>query len=232
MVDGHSTGHGSSQHVGKQVVLPWRQSIRICAAGLRARPGRSLLTLAGVVLAVAFMAGVMTSARLAEAIVRSGETNTVFALAHATGIDVGSETARLNQQRRNAWLVGLSILVATVGIANSVLMSVTERFREIGTMKCLGALDSFVVRLFFLESAFAGMIGSAVGALVGIVLAAGRTALIVGVTALPFGALCLDSLRIVGTAMVVGTLITVLAGIYPAYVAARMQPVEALRVEE
>lgn len=154
-------GHPGS--VGKQVVLPWGQSVRICAAGIRTRPGRSLLTLAGVVLAVAFMAGVMTSARLADAIARTGDTNTVFALARSTGIDLGSETARLNQQRRNTWLAGLSILVATVGIANSVLMSVTERFREIGTMKCLGALDSFVVRLFFLESAFAGMIGSAVG---------------------------------------------------------------------
>ena len=46
----------------------------------------------------------------------------------------------------------MSLLVCTVGITNSMLMAVTERFKEIGTMKCLGALDSFVVVLFMLES--------------------------------------------------------------------------------
>lgn len=217
---------------GKQVVLPWRQSMRICAAGIRARLGRSLLTLAGVVLAIAFMAGTMTTSRLAEAIVRTGDTNTVFALTRSTGIDLGSEAARLSQQRRNTWLVGLSIAVATVGITNSVLMSVTERFREIGTMKCLGALNSFVVRLFFLESAFAGLLGSAAGALLGIVLAASRLALAVGPSAIPLVPLVFGSLQIIAIALTVGTAITVLAAIYPAYVAARMLPVEALRVEE
>jgi putative ABC transport system permease protein len=222
----------ASRHIGKQVVLPWRQSIRICAGAIKTRPSRSLLTLSGVVLAVAFMAGVMTSAKLVDAVVRQGDTNTVFALSRSMGLDVGSEAARLIQRRRDTWLIGLSIAVATVGIANSVLMSVTERFREIGTMKCLGALDSFIVRLFFLESAFAGLLGSAVGAILGIALAAGRLAAVIGPRAFPFGSLAEAAIHVFASALAVGTLITVLAAIYPAYVAARMQPVEALRVEE
>ncbi len=56
-----------------------------------------------------------------------------------------------NSFYRMIWLVVMSLLVCTVGITNSMLMAVTERFKEIGTMKCLGALDSFVVLLFLLE---------------------------------------------------------------------------------
>ena len=48
-----------------------------------------------------------------------------------------------------------------------MLMAVTERFQEIGTMKCLGALDRFVVRLFLLESGFQGLAGALIGALIG-----------------------------------------------------------------
>ena len=51
-----------------------------------------------------------------------------------------------------------------------MLMSVTERFREIGTMKCLGALDGFIVKLFLIESLFQGMAGTVMGVLLGLVL--------------------------------------------------------------
>ena len=61
-----------------------------------------------------------------------------------------AEIADARLQRR--WVVGLALLVAFVGIVNAMLMSVTERFREIGTMKCLGALDGFIVKLFVIES--------------------------------------------------------------------------------
>lgn len=218
--------------IGKQVVLPWGQSVRICVANVRTRMGRSLLTLLGVVLAVAFLASVLTTGDLTDSILRTGEPNTLFALARATGIDVGSEDARATQRQRDLWLIGLSIGVALVGIVNSVLMSVTERFREIGTMKCLGALDSFIVRLFFLESGFAGLVGSAIGAPIGIALAFVRIGMAVGFGAVPLGPFLVDAATNFGLALAVGTAITVLAAIYPAYVAARMQPVEAMRVEE
>jgi putative ABC transport system permease protein len=50
---------------------------------------------------------------------------------------------------KQRWIIILSLLVCVVGIVNAQLMAVTERFREIGTMKCLGALDRFVLRLFY-----------------------------------------------------------------------------------
>jgi len=220
------------RRVGKQVVLPWGQSIRICAANVRTRLGRSVLTLLGVVLAVAFLTSVMTTADITDAVIAGGDANTLFELAKATGIDVGSEAALKTQRHRDYWLIALSILVALVGIVNSVLMSVTERFREIGTMKCLGALDSFIVRLFFFESAFAGLIGSAIGAPIGIALATLRMGVAVGFGSLDPGQLARDTLTNGVIALAVGTTISVLAAIYPAYVAARMQPVEAMRAEE
>src|SRR6185437_9456808 len=66
------------------------------------------------------------------------------------------------------WMLGLALLVAFVGILNAMLMSVTERFREIGTMKCLGALDTFIVKLFLIESLFQGVVGTTLGVIVGL----------------------------------------------------------------
>jgi putative ABC transport system permease protein len=54
-----------------------------------------------------------------------------------------------------------------VGIVNAQLMAVTERFREIGTMKCLGALDRFILRLFLLEAGMQGVVGAMAGAMMG-----------------------------------------------------------------
>ena len=54
-----------------------------------------------------------------------------------------------------------------------MLMSVTERFREIGTMKCLGALDTFIVKLFLLESTFQGLAGTSAGIVIGFALTLG-----------------------------------------------------------
>ena len=64
------------------------------------------------------------------------------------------------------WIIVISLLVTVIGIANSMLMSVTERFRDIGTMRCLGALSGFVRTLFLVEAAFMGVVGGAFGAVV------------------------------------------------------------------
>src|SRR5688500_20236848 len=71
---------------------------------------------------------------------------------------------------RLLWLVCTSLVMCLVGVTNSMLMSVTERFREIGTIKCLGASDSFIVKVFFLEAVLLGVIGSFSGSLLGTLL--------------------------------------------------------------
>jgi len=141
---------------------------------------------------------------------------------------------------RGVWLVTLSLMVCVVGITNAMLMSVTERFREIGTMKCLGALDRFVVKLFLIESSLQGVVGSLIGAFIGFVLAFLRALLTYRVTDLETGETFWLTLHFfpIGSVLVwlvialaVGIVLSIVAAIYPAIRAARMEPVQAMRVE-
>jgi hypothetical protein len=131
---------------------------------------------------------------------------------------------------RTVWLIVVSLMVCVVGIANAMLMSVTERFQEIATMKCLGATDGFIMINFILESCFQGLAGGVVGAVLGFGLGLVRSALKYG--ALSFSQLPgLDVLAAAGAAMGIGVTLSAMAAVYPAWVAARLAPMEAMRIE-
>jgi cell division protein FtsX len=133
-------------------------------------------------------------------------------------------------QTQTHWLLGLALLVAFVGILNAMLMSVTERFREIGTMKCLGALDSFIIKLFLIESLFQGVVGTLIGVGLGLVLSLADAYSKYGHYAfqmIPVGPIALSAL----VCFLIGVILTVAGAVYPAWQAARMQPIEAMRVE-
>lgn len=133
------------------------------------------------------------------------------------------------ERSRSMWVTGIALAVTAIGIANAMLMSVTERFREIGTMKCLGALSSFIRQIFFLESAFIGLVGGVVGVLLGALItilgygASYGFALVMGGT--DWGRLTV--LLLLG--IVASVVLAVGAAIYPATVASRMRPSAALR---
>ena len=121
-------------------------------------------------------------------------------------------------------VAGISLLVGSIGIANIMLVSVTERTREIGIMKAVGAQRRDVLQLFILEAMVLGLVGALLGVVVG--LAAGYgVAQFVGLQSLvvpwEWGAI----------AVVVGIAVGVLAGLYPAYNAAKTDPIDALRYE-
>lgn len=130
---------------------------------------------------------------------------------------------------RAIWIVIISLAVTVIGVANALLMSVTERFREIGTMKCLGALSSFIRTLFLIESLLIGAVGSALGVVAGTVLTLAVYGAIYGFAAVfgsvAYGALLGAALASIG----VGTLLAVAAALYPARFASRMVPASALR---
>lgn len=129
------------------------------------------------------------------------------------------------------WLIVMALLTCTVGIANAMLMSVTERFREIATMKCLGAQDSLVVKLFLLESGMLGIVGALLGIVVGVPVAL-LAALLqyggYGVTYFPWSGMPMAILW----SVLAGILLAVGGAVAPAIMAARFKPVDALRVDE
>ena len=131
---------------------------------------------------------------------------------------------------RTFWLIAVSFLVCVVGIANAMLMAVTERFREIATMKCLGALDEFIMTIFLIESGLQGLIGAIFGVILGLILAVIRCGGSYGMyTASYFP--WVDVLKNSGVSTAAGMLLAMLAAVYPAWVASRMAPMEAMRVE-
>jgi putative ABC transport system permease protein len=152
------------------------------------------------------------------------------ALARAVGDAPPEQAYFLGISPQSRWLVALSFLVCAVGVANAMLMSVTERFSEIATMKCLGALDGFVMTMFLLEAAIEGGIGGAVGLALGALLAWLRALVEYGsvLSAAGAGGHLASGL---GLAWLAGMLLAALAAVGPSFVAARLAPMEAMRVD-
>ena len=128
------------------------------------------------------------------------------------------------------WLIGVSFVVCIVGITNAMLMSVMERFREIATMKCLGATDSLVMSMFVFESCIQGVVGGFLGAILALVLSISVAMVQYGISVLsvlPYSDLGVSTLLAMG----IGVILAALASVYPAYVASRLAPMEAMRLE-
>lgn len=160
---------------------------------------------------------------------------TVLTVAVSTAFLVYVFTLPAQQDRAELenWylMMALCLLVATVGVLNTMLMSVTQRYREIGTMKCLGALDSFVLYSVLFESALVGLIGATLGVLGGLAIS-----ILLG--ALEFGGNVFQEMSFNGLGWKLG--LTFLAGVFlttfgaaiPSWIAAKMPPMEAMRGEK
>ena len=122
-----------------------------------------------------------------------------------------------------AFIAGISLLVGGIGVMNIMLVSVTERTREIGTRKALGA-TKFHIQLQFVTEA---IIIASVGGIIGLLLGVGLGAIITSFFSVPLVLSPIYSIGSVLFSMAVG----VFFGIYPAGKAAKLDPIEALRYE-
>ncbi len=206
--------------IQRQLKLPLKDAFHMSLRSIKIRFGRSAIVTSSIVLGIAFLMSILSSNAFVTGIIERGPEH--LKIAFQQDLD--------ELRTRQLWLVSLSLLVCVVGIINAMLMAVAERSREIGTMKCLGALDRFIVEIFLLESSLQGLAGSIIGVFVGI-LATLLSYLF------RYKGLVWDIwpgfllLKYSLFSILLGIVLSVIGAIYPAYVSAKMEPAEAIRRE-
>jgi len=138
-------------------------------------------------------------------------------------------------------VIGLvALLAGGFGVVNTMMISVSERTREIGTLKALGARRGQIMRIFISEAFLIGVIGAVVGILIGVVVAFALPSFTGAASASGLGGAGIGglfrgvlapsiTLRLIVLSLALGIGVGVLAGLYPAWRASKMDPVEALR---
>jgi len=188
--------------------LSLKDLLHIVLENMRKRRSRILLTIGNVFLGVALVSSMMM-------------------LSYSyTPKTTGNVFKPLNLNDYQIWVTIISLTVCVITIFNSMLISVTERYKEIGTMKCLGAKDSLILQLFIFEALVIGFIGGLLGFSIAFITTMPMILLQIG-TLLPLQ----NYLYVMSLSFAVALLISLIATIYPAYHASKINPVDALRFE-
>lgn len=216
----------------RAIHFPFSQTVKIAVLSLRIRWQRSLLVAISLVLAISFFTYILEMVGFCRflasgAIELPGKDALLYKICPSKTTSIGGVSSR------DLWLVAMSLLICLAGITNAQLMAVTERFREIGTFKCLGALNRFIVNLLIVETCIYGFVGGLAGGLLGLFLAVAtltfRAGLSKAVTFLLFPYALVVAMLL---SVIVSTALSLLGAVYPAILAARMKPAVALRYEE
>ena len=190
--------------------FPFSDVLYLSFSNIRRRFFRSIITALGVILGIAFMAALLTNS-----------------------LTLGLMEEEAEVEAYQFWLVGISLVVCFGGITNSMLMAVNERVKEIGVYKCIGGLDTHIVRLFIVEALLIGSLGGSIGGIVGISIGLSinlnrfsRDEISPVLLSNSFSLILLFMMCIV-----ISMVLTALATYIPARRAANLSPAEALRYE-
>ncbi len=190
--------------------FPLSDVIFLSFSNIRRRFLRSVITALGIILGIAFMAALLTNSLI------------LGLMQEETGVEA-----------YQYWLVGISLIVCFGGITNSMLMAVNERVKEIGVYKCIGGLDSHIVRLFIVEALMLGVLGGTIGGIIGISMG-----IVINLNRFTFDELSsvllgniISIVILLGLCLIISLILTALATFIPARRAANLSPAEALRYE-
>ena len=198
------------QAAGK-VSFPVSKAIAFSARSVRIRLGRMLIVVMGIASAIAFVTVLLSLDHVMASMSQNGAADGTL-------------------KQFKVWWIVVAFLIALTGITNAILMSVTERIKEIGTIRCLGAMSRHVVMIFLFESLFLGLVGGVLGGAFGILFTLGYAVLSYGfdvLSGVSWSRLGLMALAGTGLSMV----LCVLSAVYPVLFAARLQPADAMRYE-
>ena len=194
-----------------QVHFSLGDAARLSYDHIKRRWGRAAINVASIALGLSFYATLVLS-------------DTFY------GTYEGVGGAQLSVESYQYWLVGVALVVSVVGITNAMLIAVYERYKEIGTMKCLGALDRHIIMLFLVESGFQGLAGGLLGFMLGMLAAVMTTGFSTGFD-IVFKVPAAKMLTLFGGSVLLALTLSMVATMYPAWRASKLRPVEALRYE-
>lgn len=130
-------------------------------------------------------------------------------------------------------IASIALIVASIGIMNTMLTSVMERTREIGIMKAIGATNKDIMSIFIIEGMLVSSIGGIIGILLGIVGSQGLTMILNNFMGMGGSSNLTPVITIMSVVLAVSVslIVGILSSLYPAWKAARMSPIEAVRYE-
>jgi ABC-type antimicrobial peptide transport system permease subunit len=193
------------------ITFPLSEAFRYSLESIKKRFTRALITAISILLGIAFYVTIRSM-------------NVILP-------NVGQQPPQAYQMM----MAIIALLVCGVGIVNSMLMSVTERYKEIGTIKCIGATDTSVLEIFLIEALLLGLLGGVIGAFVGWFAAVGIFSFQFGIGGVfpadKIAIVMIQYLRYIAEAIGIAVFLSVAAAAYPAFYAAKLHPAEALRYE-